>query len=150
MGEGRLAITRLDRTLVATIEGSVDEGALRAMVDTLSEAQTGQQADSVVFEASDCEVMDLDEFAALQRAIRVIEWLGMRGIVAGLRPGIVAYVVSSGVELGTMRSALDLELALEALSKDRDEREPEPDHEARSDSEDDSAIEFEPKGPGAV
>jgi rsbT antagonist protein RsbS len=125
MGDGRLVITRLNQSMVATLEGTIDAGELKDLVNSLSEAQARQNIDSVVFEVSACEVMDLDEFAELQKAVRTAEWLGLRCVVAGLRPGIVAYIVSSGLELGTLRTALDLELALEELAADSDEREPE-------------------------
>ncbi len=125
MRDGRLVITRLNQSMVATLEGTIDAGELKDLVNSLSEAQARQTIDSVVFEVSACEVMDLDEFAELQKAVRTAEWLGLRCIVAGLRPGIVAYIVSSGLELGTLRTALDLELALEELAADSDEREPE-------------------------
>jgi len=140
MGDGRLVITRLNQTVVATLEGSIDAGALEATVDSLSESQAWQMADSVVFEVSGCEVMDLDEFAQLQKAVSTVEWLGLRCIVAGLRPGIVAYIVSSGVELGALRTALDLELALEELNADDDEQEhePKPEQDVEPDHESDS------------
>ena len=139
MTDGRLVITRLNRTMVATLEGSIDAGALEALVDSLSESQARHLADSVVFEVSACEVMDIDEFAQLQKTVRTVEWLGLRSLIAGLRPGIVTYIVSSGVELGKLRTALDLELALEELSADDDEQEhePEPDQEAEPEREPD-------------
>jgi len=139
MGECRLVITRLRRTLVATIEGAVDAGALSTLIDSLSEAQDAQCVDSVVFEVSACEMMDVEEFATLQKAVRATDWLGMRTIVAGLKPGIVAYVVSSGVDLGNLRAALDLEYALEALSREHDEPAPEaePEYEAEFESQSD-------------
>lgn len=125
MGDGRLVITRLNQSMVATLEGAIDAGELGDLVNSLSEAQARQNVDSVVFEVSACEMMDLDEFAELQKAVRTVEWLGLRCVVAGLRPGIVAYIVSSGVELGILRTALDLELALEDLTADCDEPEAE-------------------------
>ncbi|MDH3818192.1 MAG: hypothetical protein OES21_06230 [Myxococcales bacterium] len=144
MGECRLVITRLRQTLVATVEGTVDAGALSTLIDSLSEAQDTQRVDSVIFEVSACEMMDIDEFITLQKAVRTADWLGMRTIVAGLKPGIVAYVVSSGVDLGNLRAALDLEYALEALSREHDERAPE------ADPEDDAETESQSDGPGEV
>ena len=131
MGDGRFVITRLNQTMVATLEGAVDAGELGDVVNSVSEAQARQNVNSVAFDVSACDVMDLDEFAELQRAVRTVEWLGLRCVVAGLRPGIVAYVVSSGVELGTLRTALDLERALEELSANCDEQEPEQEPEAQ-------------------
>jgi rsbT antagonist protein RsbS len=125
MGDGRLVITRLNQSMVATFEGAIDASELGDLVNSLSEAQARQNVDSVVFEVSACEMMDLDEFAELQKAVRTVEWLGLRCVVAGLRPGIVAYIVSSGVQLGMLRTALDLELALEELTADSDEPEAE-------------------------
>ena len=142
MGDGRLVITRLNQSMVATLEGTIDAGELGDLVDSLSEVQARQNVDSVVFEVSACEVMDLDEFAELQKAARTAEWLGLRCVLAGLRPGIVAYIVSSGLELGTLRTALDLELALEELAADRDEREPESEPEPEQADE----PELEPDG----
>ena len=125
MGDGRLVMTRLNRTMVATLEGSIDTAALGALIDSLSESQAWHIADSVVLEVSACEVMDREEFVQLQKAVRTVELLGFRCVVAGLKPGIVAYIVSSGVELGALRTALDLELALEELSADDDGQEQE-------------------------
>jgi rsbT antagonist protein RsbS len=139
MGDRHFVITRLNQTMVATLEGTVDAGELGDLVNSLSEAQARQNVNSVVFDVSACEVMDLDEFAELQKAVRTVEWLGLRYVVAGLRPGIVAYIVSTGAALGALRTALDLELALEELSADCDEQEPE--QQPKPDQDDESELE---------
>lgn len=146
MTDGRLVITRLNRTMVATLEGSIDAGALEALVESMSEFQARHLVDSVVFEVSACEVMDIDEFAQLQKAVRTVEWLGLRSVIAGLRPGIVSYIVSSGAELGELRTALDLELALEELSADDNEEE----LESQPDQDQDAEPESEPDVVGPV
>ncbi|MGA9290805.1 MAG: hypothetical protein WBV93_20925 [Anaerobacillus sp.] len=139
MGDRHFVITRLNQTMVATLEGTVDAGELGDLVNSLSEAQARQNVNSVVFDVSACEVMDLDEFAELQKAVRTVEWLGLRYVVAGLRPGIVAYIVSTGAALGALRTALDLELALEELSADCDEQKPE--QQPKPDQDDESELE---------
>jgi rsbT antagonist protein RsbS len=144
MGDKHFVITRLNRTMVATLEGEVDAGELGDLVNSLSEAQVRQNVNSVVLDVSACEVMDLDEFAELQKAVRTVEWLGLRCIVAGLGPGIVAYIVSTGVALGALRTALDLELALEELSADCDE---EPEQQPEPEQDDESELEPDSVGP---
>jgi len=57
-------------------------------------------------------VIDLDEFTALRKLVQTVEWLGVRSVVAGLRPGIVAYLVSAGAPTGALRTSLNLEQAL--------------------------------------
>ena len=135
MAEGRHVISRIGRTLVVTLEGAVDAGALSADSQVLAEMHARHGAESVLFEVSGCEVIDLDEFMELQKVVRTMEWLGLRCVIAGLRPGIVAYLASAGISAGSLRTALDLELALLELNPSRDELELEPEPEPQANSE---------------
>ena len=92
MAEGRYVISRIGQILVVTLEGAAHAGTLSAAADTIAEIHARQGAESVVFEVSGCEVIDLEEFAELQKVVRTAEWLGLRCVIAGLRPGIVAYL----------------------------------------------------------
>jgi hypothetical protein len=139
MAEGRYVISRIGQTLVVTLEGAADAGALSAASNALAEMQARQGADSVVFEVSGCEVIDLDEFMQLQKVVRTMEWLGLRCVIAGLRPGIVTYLASAGISAGSLRTSLDLELALLELNPSRDEPEPKPEPESEPEYEPDDA-----------
>jgi hypothetical protein len=99
----------------------------------LAEMQTRDGAESVVFEVSGCEVIDLDEFMELQKVVRTMQWLGLRCVIAGLRPGIVAYLASADISAGSLTMSIDLELALRELNPSRDE--PEPETQANSELE---------------
>ena len=112
MSEGRFVLTRIGQTLVATLEGAADAGCLQSMAKALSDECARQRADSVVFEVSGCEVIDLDEFLDLRKVVQTVEFLGLRCAIAGLRPGTVAYLASAGVLVGHLRTSLDLEHAL--------------------------------------
>ena len=139
MAEGRYVISRIGQTLVVTLEGAADAGTLSAAADTMAEIHARQGAESVVFEVSGCEVIDLDEFAELQKVVRTMEWLGLRCVIAGLRPGIVAYLASAGISAGSLRTSLDLELALLELNPRRDEPEPELESDPEPEYEPDDA-----------
>jgi hypothetical protein len=125
MAEGRYVISRIGQILVVTLEGAAHAGTLSAAADTIAEIHARQGAESGVFEVSGCEVIDLEEFAELQKVVRTTEWLGLRCVIAGLRPGIVAYLASADISAGSLRTSLDLELALLELNPRRDEPEPE-------------------------
>ena len=136
MAEGRYVISRIGQILVLTLEGAVDAGALSAGSRELAEMQARHGAESAVFEVSGCEVIDLDEFMELQKVVRTMEWLGLRCVIAGLRPGIVAYLASAGISAGSLHTSLDLELALLELSPSRDEPEPQADSEPEYEPDD--------------
>ena len=76
-------------------------------------------------------MIDLGEFMELQKVVRTLEWLGLRCVIAGLRPGVVAYLATAGIAAGSLRTSLDLELALLELNPSHDE----PELEAQPDSE---------------
>ena len=112
MPGAHFALTRVRSTLVVTLQGAADADTLAAASQTLMEELGQRGARGVVFEISGCEVIDLDEFAALRKLVQTVEWLGVRSVVAGLRPGIVAYLASAGVPSGAVRTSLNLEQAL--------------------------------------
>jgi hypothetical protein len=133
MAQGRYVISRIGQTLVVTLEGAADTGTLSAASNVLADMHARQGADSVVFEVSGCEVIDLDEFTELQKVVRTMEWLGLYCVIAGLRPGIVAHLASAGISAGSLRTSLDLELALMELNTTRDGPEPDPEPEYQPD-----------------
>lgn len=112
MSEGRFVLTRIGQTLVVTLEGAADAGCLEPAADALANECARQRAQSVVFEVSGCEVIDFDEFLELRKLAQTVEFLGLRCVIAGLRPGTVAYLASAGVSVGQLRTSLDLEHAL--------------------------------------
>ena len=141
MAEGRYVISRIGQTLVVTLEGAAEAGALVGVSQALADMQARHGVDSVVFEVSGCEVIDLDEFMELQKVVRTLEWLGLRCVIAGLRPGVVAYLASAGMSAGSLRTSLDLELALRDLNPSHDEPahdgpEPQPDFEPEYEPDD--------------
>ena len=136
MAEGRYVISRIGQILVVTLEGAAEAGALSAAAHALTDIHAQHGADGVVFEVSGCEVIDLDEFMELQKVVRTMEWLGLRCVIAGLRPGVVAYLASAGMSAGSLRTSLDLELALLELNPSHDEPEPQPDSEPEYDPHD--------------
>ena len=133
MAEGRFVLTRIGQTLIVTLEGTADAATLSAAGDTIADTHARESAQSVVVDVSGCEVIDLDEFVGIQKLVRTVEWLGLICVLAGLRPGIVAYLASSGMSAGSLRTSLDLELALGELNSSHaepeSESEPEPENE---------------------
>jgi rsbT antagonist protein RsbS len=112
MPGAHFVLTRVRRTLVVTLQDAADAGTLTAASEALMEELGQRGAKGVVFEISGCEVIDLDEFAALRKLVQTVEWLGVRSVIAGLRPGVVAYLASAGVLTDVLRASLNLEQAL--------------------------------------
>jgi rsbT antagonist protein RsbS len=112
MPGAHFVLTRVRGTLVVTLQDAADSDTLTAASQALMEELGRRGAEGVVFEISGCEVIDLHEFTALRKLVQTVEWLGVSSVVAGLRPGIVAYLASAGVPTGHLRTSLNLEQAL--------------------------------------
>ena len=119
MAASNVALTRVGGTVVVTLQGATDAGTVAAASEALIEELGRRNADDVVFEISGCDVIDLDEFAALRNLVQTVQWLGVDAMIAGLRPGVVAYLVSAGVPTSDLRVALDLEQALSEINSTR-------------------------------
>ena len=148
MSEGRVVLTRIGQTLVVTLEGAADAGSLQAASEALADESARQSADNVVFEVSGCEVIDLDEFLGLRKLVQTIEFLGLHCVVAGLKPGTVAYLASAGVSVGRLHTSLDLEHAL--LDLNVADAEAEADTEADPGDDNDAEQDYEPDHAGSV
>lgn len=105
-------LSRVRGTIVVTFQGAAQADALVAASRALMAELGRRHADAVVFEISGCEVIDLEEFNALRKLTQQVKWLGVRSVIAGLRPGIVDYLVSAGVPTSGLRLARNLEQAL--------------------------------------
>ena len=112
MPEARFALTRVRKTIVVTLQDAADADTLKAASQAIMQELGQRGAKGVVFEISGCDVINLDEFTALRKLVQTVEWLGVRSVVAGLRPGIVAYLASAGAPTGALRTSLNLEQAL--------------------------------------
>ena len=105
-------LTRVRGTIIVTFQGSADTETLATASRMLAEELGARATRGVVLEISACEVIDVAEFSGLLKLSHLIEWLGLVAVIAGLRPGLVTYLVSAGVSTGAVRTVLDLEQAL--------------------------------------
>jgi anti-anti-sigma regulatory factor len=112
MPGAHFVLTRVRGTVVVTLQNAADSDTLTAASQALMEELEQRRAEGVVFEISGCEVIDMDEFGSLRKLVQTVEWLGVSSVVAGMRPGIVAYLASAGVPTGALRTSLNLQQAL--------------------------------------
>ena len=122
MPEAHFALTRVRNVLVVTLQGAADAGTLAAASQAIMQELEQHGAKGIVFEISGCEVIDIDEFTALRKLVQTVEWLGVRSVIAGLRPGVVAYLALAGVPTRSIRTSLNLEQALLDVNRTRARR----------------------------
>ena len=104
---------RIGDTLVVTLPADCDAELIRALAVDAADLVYAHRDHRVVFDASSVELLDVEDASELVAMVRTVRLLGARAIVAGLRPALVAALISLDVDLGGIDCALDLAAAVE-------------------------------------
>mgnify|MGYP006275381025 CR=1 FL=1 len=112
--------------LVATLPADISGEVLPLFRRDLLEQLAQTRAKRVVIDCAGLEILDPEEFRALDRVAAMAGLLGAAVILAGLRPGIVASLITMGEESGKLRGALNLDDALQMFEEEHHPPEMEP------------------------
>jgi rsbT antagonist protein RsbS len=110
-GENRSGISTslLNDRLLVTLQGDLTADTLeRVQTDVLGLLQV-HGLKMVVFDVSAVEVIDLEEFEALQRVAHMARLLGALPVLIGLQPGVVAFLADAGADTTGLIAARGLQ-----------------------------------------
>lgn len=114
-GAARVTLNQFRGCLVATLQVDLARGVLQRFQQDLLDQLASTRAKRVIFDCSGLEILDPDEFQGLQRVAAMARLLGARVVLAGLRPGVVAALITMGEDAKGLLTALTLDDALLAL-----------------------------------
>ena len=105
--------------LVATLPADLSGDSLPNLRSSLLDRLVQTRVRQVVLDCAGLEILDPEEFAGLSQVVAMARLLGAECVLAGLRPGIVAALITMDVETGSLRAALDLDEALQLFEEDQ-------------------------------
>ena len=108
--------TRIGSNLVLTLPRELGPAALAEFRKLVLDQTHGSRALAVIFDCSSVHYMDRHEFAELCAISRIVTVLGSHPCFAGLRPGIVKYLVQVDADFSGVQAFLDLNAALDHFS----------------------------------
>ncbi len=114
-GTARVTLNQFRGCLVATLQVDLARGVLQLFQQDLLDQLASTRAKRVIFDCSGLQILDPEEFQGLQRIAAMARLLGARVVLAGLRPGVVAALITMGEDAKGMLTALTLDDALLAL-----------------------------------
>jgi rsbT antagonist protein RsbS len=110
-----VAILRQDDVVIASIQSDLSDRQVLAVRDQLSDLVGRTRARGLVVDVAALDVIDSFVARAL-RAIAVTARLrGAETVVVGIRPDVAIAMVQFNLNMEPLRTALDLDEALEAL-----------------------------------
>jgi len=111
----RIPIIKLRDVLIVSIQVSLSDAVVVQLKDDITNKIEHSEARGLVIDVSGIDLMD----SYISRAIRdiglVARLMGVRTVISGLDPMIAMTLVDMGLELKGVRTALDLESALDIL-----------------------------------
>jgi anti-anti-sigma regulatory factor/HAMP domain-containing protein len=103
-----------DHVVVLPIVGHVDTRRAQDILDALLKAVAAERARVAILDITGVAMLDTHVMGLLLSAMRAVELLGARAMLAGISAEAAQLVVAQGIELGELRSYRDLRSAVRA------------------------------------
>mgnify|MGYP003574394261 CR=1 FL=1 len=115
----RIPIIRLYGNLIVSIQVSLSDKLVNQLKDDITEAVERSDAQGLIIDVSGVDVMDSYISRALRDIGVIVRLMGVSTVISGMHPIIAMTLVQMGLDLKGMRSALNLESAIEMLAETR-------------------------------
>ncbi len=113
--EIRVVVQEVNGRLIVPVQDPVHERFLAEMQAAVLARLHQRGANAVVLDMSGVEVLDAHDFETIRRMSDALTLMGASVLLAGLRPGVAAGLVTLGVDDSWVCPALSVEHALAAI-----------------------------------
>jgi rsbT antagonist protein RsbS len=111
------AVMVVERTLLVQLNRTITDGAIRRLRDVVGSTLEAHQARAVIINLAAVDLMD----SYLTRCIRDLavcaRLMGVPTIVCGVQPAVADTLVEMGLDLGDVRTTLNLDSALRLVKR---------------------------------
>jgi rsbT antagonist protein RsbS len=121
MQEARIPIIGLYDDLIVPIQGAIADDVMVALQNDVTRRIQDGNVRGLVVDVSGVETLDSFLTRNLRDLALSARLMGVTAVVSGLRPAVAITLVEMGLEIPGVRTALNLERALELLSAAREE-----------------------------
>jgi rsbT antagonist protein RsbS len=120
-----VAILRQGDFLIASIQSDLTDSQVMALRDDLAERVGRPRARGIVVDVAAMDVIDSFVARSLRSIALTAKLRGAETVIVGIQPEVAIAIVQFDVNLGRLRTALDLDEALRVLAQltggDRDD-----------------------------
>jgi rsbT antagonist protein RsbS len=101
--------------VVASIQIDLTEEVLQQFRQDLLERLYETKAKGLIIDLSGVEVMDYEDFKALNTTLSMASLMGAKTILTGFQPGVVSSLVDFNAEIDHLNATLNLDSAFELM-----------------------------------
>lgn len=103
--------------IIVPIRYEVTQALLENLKEDLRSYIPENRASAAVFDLKGVDILDGEEFDSLVGIMTMLQLMGMRTVLCGLSPGVVAAIVELRTNTRNLEVALDLNAAFGKLNK---------------------------------
>ncbi|CAL9497537.1 STAS domain-containing protein [Streptomyces sp. NPDC057838] len=111
-------VLRLGDILLVTLQGELHDGMAEQLQHDITDRIAHSRVTGVVIDISGVDIVDSFLGRVLAEIAAAAELLAARTVLAGMRPAVAITLVELGLTLPGLRTALDVERAMELLAGD--------------------------------
>ena len=113
----RIAILKLGRVLIVTIQVDIDDQLVANLQEDLAARIVATNAKGVLIDISALEIVDSFMGRMLGDVSMMSRVLDAQTVVVGMRPAVAITLVELGIQLGGVRTALNAERGMKLLEQ---------------------------------
>lgn len=111
----RVSILTQGRYLIASVHTALDDGQLLRFQRDVIDSVGRQRSHGVIIDVAALDVLDSFGAHTLQDLAEMVGLRGAATVIVGIRPDVAVAMVRLGMDLGRIRTSLDLDEGLELL-----------------------------------
>ncbi len=116
MNNSNISVIRVRDLLMVTMPADPDDPTISALQDKVLTAMEQHEAKGVVLDISSVETLDSFFARTVAETAQMVELMGGRTIIAGMRPAVAVTATQIGLTFGKIETALNVDRALDLVA----------------------------------
>ena len=116
MNHSNISVIRVRDLLMVTMPADPDDPTISALQEKVLTAMEQHEAKGVVLDISSVETLDSFFARTVAETAQMVELMGGRTIIAGMRPAVAITATQIGLSLGKIETALNVDRALDLVA----------------------------------
>ncbi len=112
MGAENISVIKMGDTLMVTVPADPDDETVSALQERILAAMEKHEAKGLILDLSTVETMDSFFARIVAETAQMVQLMGGRTVIAGMRASVAITTTQLGLTLGNAMTALDVDWAL--------------------------------------
>ena len=115
MSGHNISVIKLKNFLLVTVPADPEDETITALQSKVLEAMQKYEAKGLALDISTVEILDSFFARTIAETAQMVALMGGKTVIVGMRPSVAITAIQLGVNMGGVRTALNLDRALETL-----------------------------------